>query len=642
MWPSPATATSELRHAFANPLCHIAAPKAGRTPADVGKLPPPKQFRMDERGRVALNLCAVKTILLSLALIAETALTGFAQGTAFTYQGRLNNSGNPANGNFDFAFTVFGTNSGGSPITGTITNPSVSVNNGLFTSALDFGSFLTGNPAWLEIGVRSNGNGGFVTLVPRQQLTPTPYAMFANTASNVVGAINGNLITTGTIGAAQIAPGSVGITQLAPAAATGLLALQVPSNTNLQAVANCSYVFTNAVANQLTLPANPNVGDRVRVTGGVGGFGLVANTGQSIISPSSFLWTPLNAGINAQSVAMNADGSKMVSCQPGGFIYVSTNYGVNWSTNNAAGSGAWASVAVNADGSRMVAGQDGGSPGFIYISSNCGADWNTNNDAGWGAWVTVAMSADGSKLIAGQSFGYGLPYGYIYTSTNYGVNWVQQTSAGPNSWGFVAMSADGSKMFGGQRGYYSDTWHAGFLATSTNSGVSWSTSNDGGYGDWYCGAMSADGSRMVAAQYPGYVYTSANFGANWTRQLAPGSNYWQSVAISADGSKIIAANINASSSVTNGGFTYISTNYGMTWAKQPNMGSSYWTSVAMSADGNKTIAGQYGGNIDWIPNYITQWSTVYVYGGPYANMELVYTGGGLWTPAFYTGNFTIQ
>ena len=42
------------------------------------------------------------------------------------------------------------------------------------------------------------------------------------------------------------------------------------------------------------------------------------------------------------------------------------------------------------------------------------------------------------------------------------------------------------------------------------------------------------------------------------------------------------------------------------------------------------------------PNYVTQWSTVYVYGGPYANMELVYTGGGLWTPAFYTGNFTIQ
>ena len=62
----------------------------------------------------------------------------------------------------------------------------------------------------------------------------------------------------------------------------------------------------------------------------------------------------------------------------------------------------------------------------------------------------------------------------------------------------------------------------------------------------------------------------------------------------------------------------------------------------MSADGSKTIAGQYAGNIDWIPNYLTQWSTVYVFGDAYASLELVYTGGGLWTPAFYTGSFTIQ
>jgi len=43
-----------------------------------------------------------------------------------------------------------------------------------------------------------------------------------------------------------------------------------------------------------------------------------------------------------------------------------------------------------------------------------------------------------------------------------------------------------------------------------------------------------------------------------------------------------------------------------------------------------------------LPNYITQWSTVYVYGAAYANIELVYTGGGLWIPTSYSGNFTIQ
>jgi len=40
---------------------------------------------------------------------------------------------------------------------------------------LDFGSgVFTGNARWLEIAVRTNGASGFVTLTPRQPLTPTP------------------------------------------------------------------------------------------------------------------------------------------------------------------------------------------------------------------------------------------------------------------------------------------------------------------------------------------------------------------------------------------------------------------------------------------------------------------------------------
>jgi trimeric autotransporter adhesin len=37
--------------------------------------------------------------------------------------------------------------------------------------------------------VETNGSSGFTTLAPRQQLTPTPYAIFANTASNVLGTV---------------------------------------------------------------------------------------------------------------------------------------------------------------------------------------------------------------------------------------------------------------------------------------------------------------------------------------------------------------------------------------------------------------------------------------------------------------------
>ena len=112
-----------------------------------------------------------------------------AQGTAFTYQGQLNDGGSPANGSYDLTFTVHATNAPpDTAIAGPLTNTATAVSNGLFTVVLDFGAgIFTGAPRWLEIGVRSNGLGAFATLAPRQALTPTPYAIMAGSASNLLG-----------------------------------------------------------------------------------------------------------------------------------------------------------------------------------------------------------------------------------------------------------------------------------------------------------------------------------------------------------------------------------------------------------------------------------------------------------------------
>ncbi|MBI3850306.1 MAG: hypothetical protein HY298_08465 [Verrucomicrobia bacterium] len=119
-----------------------------------------------------------------------------AQGTAFTYQGRLADTGSPANGNYDLRFTVYdSTNSPGTIIAGPLTNAPTVVSNGLFTVKLDFGaSVFTGAARWLEIAVRTNGSGAFATLTPRQHLTPTPYAIYAGGA-NAAG-ISGTLPAT--------------------------------------------------------------------------------------------------------------------------------------------------------------------------------------------------------------------------------------------------------------------------------------------------------------------------------------------------------------------------------------------------------------------------------------------------------------
>ena len=127
-----------------------------------------------------------------------------AQGTAFTYQGRLNSDGNSANGNYDVAFTLFAANAGGVAIAIPATNTAVAVSNGLFTTTIDFGpGMFLGTSNWLEIAVRTNGNGSFTTLSPRQQVMPAPYAIFANTASNLSGTLPAAQLS-GTLPASQL------------------------------------------------------------------------------------------------------------------------------------------------------------------------------------------------------------------------------------------------------------------------------------------------------------------------------------------------------------------------------------------------------------------------------------------------------
>ena len=127
-------------------------------------------------------------LLLALALstINSQLSTAFAQGNAFTYQGRLTSGANGANGSYDLTFALFNVSSGAGQVGGTLTNTATAVSNGLFTVTLDFGANFPGADRWLEIAVRTNGAGTFTNLAPRQKITPTPYAI---TASNLTGTL---------------------------------------------------------------------------------------------------------------------------------------------------------------------------------------------------------------------------------------------------------------------------------------------------------------------------------------------------------------------------------------------------------------------------------------------------------------------
>src|ERR1700722_3707822 len=104
-----------------------------------------------------------------------------AQGTAFTYQGKLaDTNGIGLSGSYDLQFKLHPGPTGSSQVGSTIVVPGVAVTNGLFTVSIDFGAgIFTGVPLWLEIGVRTNGVGSFAILSPTQQFTATPYAITA-------------------------------------------------------------------------------------------------------------------------------------------------------------------------------------------------------------------------------------------------------------------------------------------------------------------------------------------------------------------------------------------------------------------------------------------------------------------------------
>jgi len=196
----------------------------------------------------------------------------------------LNAGGSPASGLYDFRFRL-DADPAGNTILATVVTNAVGVTNGLFLTTIDFGpGFYNGSNYWLEVDVKTNLAGGYTQLNPFQPLTPTPYAVFAITASNV----------SGTISAQQL---------------SGM----VPS-------AN----FTGTYGNALTFN---NTGNSFTGNGsGLTGVSALTLDGQG---PNNFWQTTGNAGTTAganfvgttdnQPMELHVDGQRAFRLEPGLF-----------------------------------------------------------------------------------------------------------------------------------------------------------------------------------------------------------------------------------------------------------------------------------------------------------------------------------
>ncbi len=166
--------------------------------------------------------------LLALALFALLStinyqLSASPLGTAFTYQGRLNDTNGPVTGYYDFFFSLYDSaNNETGQIGSSIPYWYTPVTNGLFTVSLDFGNVFTGNATWLKIIVRTNYAAAWTTLSPRQPLTPGPHAVYASSAGAAGTATN---VVAGAVVDASVAAGAnISDTKLATISTAGKVA----------------------------------------------------------------------------------------------------------------------------------------------------------------------------------------------------------------------------------------------------------------------------------------------------------------------------------------------------------------------------------------------------------------------------------
>jgi peptidoglycan hydrolase-like protein with peptidoglycan-binding domain len=195
-----------------------------------------------------------------------------------------------------------------------------------------------------------------------------------------------------------------------------------------------------------------------------------------------------------------------------------------WIQSTGAGSRNWYSITSSSDGIKTAAVVQGG--GYIYTSSDSGVNWTEQTGAGLRDWYDITSSSDGTKLAAAVNGG------YIYTSTDSGVSWTEQTGSDSRGWWSITSSSDGTKLAAAVNG--------GYIYTSTDSGVSWTEQTIAGLRNWYDITSSSDGTKLAAAVNGGYIYTSTDSGVNWTEQTAAGSRYWRAVVSSSDGTKLAA------------------------------------------------------------------------------------------------------
>jgi len=315
-----------------------------------------------------------KILLVLFAVVLCFGPVGLAEpmGTGFTYQGRLIDANQSADGRYDLQFKLYDANIDGNKLGPDVTRSEVSVNDGYFTVEMDFGNVFDGNNRWLDIGVRPgelDDPNIYTTLSPRQKLTPAPYALYAQTtAASALSDVRFQLFTSSGI---FTVPAGITMVYITMCGGGG--------GGNCGILAGGGGGGAGGYVVKYPYPVNPTSSYTVIVgTGGSGGISTIAQAGTNGGNTTFGNLTVLG-GVGASSWDGSGGAGRGIS----------------------GASGSW----NGADGT--PSGASGGSPVGGYGGNGNGIGYNAVGGGGGGSMFGAGGTGGGNSMNGGNGSGYG-------------------------------------------------------------------------------------------------------------------------------------------------------------------------------------------------------------------------------------------
>lgn len=295
--------------------------------------------------------------------------------------------------------------------------------------------------------------------------------------------------------------------------------------------------------------------------GGAGGiymsnsYGVNWRLNTSIVTTST-TGGSLSTNVDWRTIAISSDGKVQVASY-GTYIYISTDYGNNWSPSFTSTLPIY-SIAISSDGNVISAISYGSNVTIICVSINKGITFtqttllsNLPLTTSTGTVLVntgdIDMSSSGQYQMCVLYYNISNSQNTIWFSNNYGQTWnYKRINASNNYLNTICMSSSGKYVCIGRANNSTNVAYNLFVSNDygeTFSGVG-PYDNAGYY--WNGISMSANGQYIVAiCSSPSQMMYSVNYGSTWTLSNYAPMTTWQSICMSANGHYLTAGTSNS-------------------------------------------------------------------------------------------------